>query len=231
MEEKSEMFEERRMRMEKKRKVLLWRWIFFMAGMMVMSLGVSMTIKGQQLGISPWDVLHVGLYQNLGLTIGSWGIITGFVIILVTSAVMKQWPKIGTWINMVLLGLFIDLFNWLLPEFSTLWGQVIVYVLGVFILSYGVGIYVSPNMGAGPRDSLMLILVKKWGVSIKVMRTSIEVIVGVVGWLLGGPVGVGTVLIALLSGQIVQIALPQCQKLLLKIVDEEDVQILMQERM
>lgn len=192
-----------------------------------MSLGISMTIKGQRLGIAPWDVLHVGLYQNLGLTIGSWGIITGFIIILSTSAVMRQWPKIGTWINMVLIGLFIDLFNWLLPDFSTLWGQVIIYVLGVIVLSYGVGIYVSPNMGAGPRDSLMLILVKKWGVSIKVVRTGIEITVAIIGWLLGGPVGVGTVLIALLSGQIIQIALPQCQKLLLKIIKEEDEQILL----
>jgi len=213
--------------MENRKKILLWRWIFFLAGLMVMSLGISMTIKGQRLGIAPWDVLHVGLYQNLGLTIGSWGIITGFIIILSTSAVMRQWPKIGTWINMVLIGLFIDLFNWLLPDFSTLWGQVIIYVLGVIVLSYGVGIYVSPNMGAGPRDSLMLILVKKWGVSIKVVRTGIEITVAIIGWLLGGPVGVGTVLIALLSGQIIQIALPQCQKLLLKIIKEEDEQILL----
>nr|WP_173426001.1 YitT family protein [Bacillus sp. OxB-1] len=216
------------MRMEdRKRVILLWRWIFFIVGLMVMSLGISMTIKGQRLGIAPWDVLHVGLYQNLGLTIGSWGIITGFIIILSTSAVMRQWPKIGTWINMVLIGLFIDLFNWLLPDFSTLWGQVIIYVLGVIVLSYGVGIYVSPNMGAGPRDSLMLILGKKWGFSIRVVRTGIEITVAVLGWLLGGPVGVGTVLIALLSGQIIQIALPQCRKLLLKIIKEDDEQILL----
>lgn len=192
-----------------------------------MSLGISMTIKGQRLGISPWDVLHVGLYRNFGLTIGTWGILTGLIIVLTTAAVMKQWPKIGTWINMVLLGLFIDLFNWLLPEFSTLWGQTIIYVIGVVVLSYGVGIYVSPNMGAGPRDSLMLILAKKWGISIKVIRTGIEVLAGIIGWLLGGPVGVGTVLIALLSGQIIQIALPQCQKLLLRIIKEEDQQVLL----
>ncbi|WP_445683308.1 YczE/YyaS/YitT family protein [Sporosarcina sp. FSL W7-1349] len=213
--------------MENRKKILLWRWIFFLAGLMVMSLGISMTIKGQRLGISPWDVLHVGLYRNFGLTIGTWGILTGLIIVLTTAAVMKQWPKIGTWINMVLLGLFIDLFNWLLPEFSTLWGQTIIYVIGVVVLSYGVGIYVSPNMGAGPRDSLMLILAKKWGISIKVIRTGIEVLAGIIGWLLGGPVGVGTVLIALLSGQIIQIALPQCQKLLLRIIKEEDQQVLL----
>ena len=61
-----------------------------------------MTIKGQRLGIGPWDVLHVGLYQNFGLTIGTWGIITGFVIIIATAAVLKELPKIGTWLNMIL---------------------------------------------------------------------------------------------------------------------------------
>ena len=62
---------------------------------MILSLGVSMTIKGQKLGVGPWDVLHVGLYKNYGLTIGTWGIITGFIIIILTAAVLKEWPKIG----------------------------------------------------------------------------------------------------------------------------------------
>ncbi len=185
-----------------------------------------MTIKGQRLGVGPWDVLHIGLTKNFGLTIGTWSIILGVIIIVVTSAVLKQWPKLGTWLNMILLGLFIDLFNWMLPEFDTMTGQVIIFTLGVAVMSYGIGIYVAPNVGAGPRDSLMLILVDKLGISVKKVRTMIEVIVAVAGWLLGGPVGIGTVIIALLIGQIVHYALPQCRKLLLKIVGEEDEQIL-----
>ena len=200
----------------------MWRWIFFLVGMMIMSLGISMTIKGQRLGIGPWDVLHVGLYRNFGLSIGTWGIITGFIIILVTAAVLKQWPQIGTWLNMVLIGLFIDLFNWLLPDFGTLPGQVIIFTFGVLVLSYGIGIYVAPNVGAGPRDSLMLILVDKLGIGVKKVRTMIEVIVAIAGWLLGGPVGIGTVIIALLIGQIVHYSLPQCRRLLLKIIKEEE---------
>lgn len=193
---------------------------------MVLSLGIAMTIKGQRLGVGPWDVLHIGLTKNFGLTIGTWSIILGVIIIVVTSAVLKQWPKLGTWLNMILLGLFIDLFNWMLPEFDTMTGQVIIFTLGVAVMSYGIGIYVAPNVGAGPRDSLMLILVDKLGISVKKVRTMIEVIVAVAGWLLGGPVGIGTVIIALLIGQIVHYALPQCRKLLLKIVGEEDEQIL-----
>ncbi|MGG0671083.1 YitT family protein [Lederbergia citrisecunda] len=208
------------------RKIFVWRWIFFLVGVMVLSLGIAMTIKGQRLGVGPWDVLHIGLTKNFALTIGTWSIILGVVIIVVTSAVLKQWPKLGTWLNMILLGLFIDLFNWMLPEFDTMTGQVIIFTLGVAVMSYGIGIYVAPNVGAGPRDSLMLILVDKLGISVKKVRTMIEVIVAVAGWLLGGPVGIGTVIIALLIGQIVHYALPQCRKLLLKIVGEEDEQIL-----
>ena len=73
-----------------------------------------MTIKGQRLGVGPWDVLHIGLFRNFGLTIGTWGIITGFMIIAATAIVLKRWPKFGTWLNMILTGLFIDLFNWLI---------------------------------------------------------------------------------------------------------------------
>lgn len=194
---------------------------------MVLSLGITMTIKGQRLGIGPWDVLHVGLYENFGLSIGTWGIITGFIIIVTTAAVLKQWPQLGTWLNMLLIGIFIDVFNWLLPDIHTLVGQTSIFVFGVLVMAYGVGIYVSPNVGAGPRDSLMLILVEKLGISVKIVRTGIEVIVAVLGWLLGGPVGIGTVVIALLIGQIVHYALPQCRKLLLKIVGEEDEDVLL----
>lgn len=194
---------------------------------MVLSLGITMTIKGQRLGIGPWDVLHVGLYENFGLSIGTWGIITGFIIIVTTAAVLKQWPQLGTWLNMLLIGIFIDVFNWLLPDIHTLVGQTSIFVFGVLVMAYGVGIYVSPNVGAGPRDSLMLILVEKLGISVKIVRTGIEVIVAVLGWLLGGPVGIGTVVIALLIGQIVHYALPQCRRLLLKIVGEEDEDVLL----
>lgn len=208
------------------RKIFIWRWTFFIVGVIVLSLGITMTIKGQRLGVGPWDVLHIGLSRHFGLTIGTWSIISGFTLITLTSVMIKQWPKLGTWLNMILLGLFIDLFNWMLPEIDSMTGQVIIFTLGVIVMSYGVGIYVAPNVGAGPRDSLMLILVDKLGISMKKVRTMNEVIVGFAGWLLGGPVGIGTVIIALLLGQIVHYALPQCRKLLLKLAGEEDEEVL-----
>ncbi|WP_153730308.1 YczE/YyaS/YitT family protein [Sporosarcina obsidiansis] len=209
------------------RNLLAWRWIFFIGGMVIMSLGISLTIKGQRLGISPWDVLHVGLFQNIGLTIGSWSIITGFLIVTVTSLVLREWPRWGTWLNMMMIGLFIDFFNWILPDLTSLPAQIVSFILGVLVLSYGVGIYVSPNLGAGPRDSLMLLFVEKFGWSLRVVRTAIEATVTLIGFLLGGPVGIGTLFVVLFCGQIIQIALPQCRIILLKITDQEDEKVLL----
>lgn len=209
------------------RNLLAWRWIFFIVGMMIMSLGISLMIKGQRLGIAPWDVLHLGLYQNFGLTIGSWSIISGFVIISVTSIIVREWPRLGTWLNMLVIGLFIDFFNWLIPDVTSLTVQIIYFIIGVFVLSYGVGIYVSPNLGAGPRDSLMLLFVEKFGWSLRLVRTTIEAIATLIGFLLGGPVGIGTLVVVLFSGQIIQIALPQCKRMLLKITHQTDEKVLL----
>lgn len=187
-----------------------------------MSLGITMSIKGQLVGTSPWDVLHVGLFQNFGLTIGTWSILTGLLIIVSTSLVLKEWPKLGTWLNMLLIGMFIDVFNWMLPSTEVVALQIMYFVVGVFILSFGCGMYIAPNMGAGPRDTLMMILVEKFGGTIKSARMGIEVLVTILGWLLGGPVGVGTVIIALTSGYIVQYSLPYCRKVLVKCIGNMD---------
>ncbi len=200
------------------RKVTGWRWVFFVVGMMIMSLGITMSIKGKIIGTSPWDVLHVGLFQNFGLTIGTWSILTGFLIVVSTSFVLRQWPKIGTWLNMLLIGSFIDVFNWLLPSTDNYGLQITYFVLGLFVLSFGCGMYIAPNMGAGPRDTLMMILVERFGGTIKTARMGIEFLVTILGWLLGGPVGVGTVVIALTSGYIVQFSLPYCRKVLMKCI-------------
>jgi uncharacterized protein len=209
------------------RKILFWRWAFYLFGMLVMALGATMTIKGHRLGIGPWDVLHVGLFNKFGLTIGTWSILLGLTIVTTTAIIRKELPQIGTWLNMLLIGLFIDMFNWMIPEIETLAAQTVIFMFGVVVMSYGAGIYVSPNIGAGPRDSLMLVIVDKFGTSLKKARTIIEIIAALAGWLLGGPVGIGTVIVAIVIGQIVQYSLPQSRTLLLKIIGETDVKVLL----
>ncbi|EPD51240.1 YitT family protein [Paenisporosarcina sp. FSL H8-0542] len=188
------------------------RWSFFLVGLVVLSLGIAMTIRGEILGIAPWDVMHVGLFINFGLSIGIWSIVTGLLIVLATSLYSKRWPPIGTWLNMILIGVFIDMFLWLLPIVDNPIAEIGLFIAGVAIMGFGVGMYIAPNIGAGPRDSLMLILIEKTGWTVKRVRTLLELIVAVIGWLLGGPVGVGTVIIALTLGYIVHFTLPLSQK-------------------
>lgn len=197
----------------------MWRWFFFIAGQVILALGITLTIKGHLLGIAPWDVLHVGLYRMFGFTIGTWSILTGLFIVGSTAIYLRRWPQIGTWINMFLIGLFIDFFNWLIPAVPTLAGQAAVFILGIAVMAVGLGMYVSPDIGAGPRDTLMLVLIEKTGWSVKTVRTALEVSVALAGWLIGGPIGIGTVIIALLFGQLLQYTLPYFKELLRRLAD------------
>lgn len=196
------------------RKSDFLKWSFFTIGLIVSALGISMMIKGRLLGVGPWDVLSIGLFKHFGLTIGTWSILVGLSIVAVTTIATKAWPKLGTVLNMVLIGIFIDIFNLLLPEAESLMVQVFVFIAGLIVFAYGIGLYISPQMGAGPRDGMMLYLVEKSGWSIKTVRALIEVAVASVGWLLGGPVGVGTVIAAFGTGVIAQQSIPQCRELL-----------------
>lgn len=201
-------------------RAFFYRWLFFISGLIVLAFGFTMIIKADRLGIGPWDVLNVGLFKNFGLTIGTWAILVGLAVILTTVIFTRKIPQIGTFLNMLLIGIFIDFFYWILPDVETLGAQIAMFIVGLFIGGYGVGLYVSPRMGAGPRDSLMLLLVDKTGLSISVVRTSMEVSVALIGWALGGPVGIGTIAVALFTGKIVQISLPQFERLLKRIIEK-----------
>lgn len=194
------------------------RWSFFTIGLLVLAFGITLTIKGKDLGIGPWDVFHYGLFLKFGLTIGTWSIIAGLILLLVTGLATKTFPKIGAFLNMLLIGLFIDFFNFIIPDTSSIVVQSILFATGTIIIGYGIGLYVSADFGAGPRDSLMLLIVEKTGWKIQWVRNGIEVAVFVLGWLLGGPVGIGTVIIAFFLGSVVGYALPQCQRFMRSLI-------------
>ena len=196
-----------------KRKLVL-RWLFYFVGLIVLSFGVSLTIEGKVLGIGPWDAFHYGLYMLLGLTVGQWAIIVGAVIVGLTSLFTKAWPKIGAVLNMLLIGIFIDFFTYILPDPETYISSTVVFVIGVIFIGYGVGIYVSADLGAGPRDSLMLLISEKTGWNVQWVRNGMELTILLIGWLLGGPIGIGTVLTAILTGLILRFSLPQSKQLL-----------------
>ena len=178
-----------------------------------MALGITLTIKGKALGTSPWDVLHIGMFKQFGLTIGSWSILVGLFIILATSLYLKTWPKLATWLNMLLIGTFIDIYNWLLPNTTVFVWELLYFVLGFFVMSIGCGLYISAELGAGPRDTIMMIIASK-GYSVSTGRIIMEVGAVVVGFLLGGPVGIGTIVLALGTGYVIQPSLKYFKQLL-----------------
>ncbi|WP_226583284.1 YczE/YyaS/YitT family protein [Halobacillus litoralis] len=197
---------------QKKKQENLLRWGFFCIGLVILGLGIAMTMQVKDFGIGPWDVFHYGLFLQLGLTVGTWSIIAGFVIVFFSSVVQKRWPQIGTILNMVFIGVFIDFFNWLLPAPQTLFMQLLIFISGTFVIALGIGIYVAPEIGAGPRDSLMLLITKSTGWKVSTVRNGIEITVAVLGFALGGPVGVGTVFIALFLGTFVGHTLPYAKE-------------------
>ena len=200
-------------------KQFKWRWLFFLTGLLVMSFGVTMTIKGSIIGTGPWDVLHIGLFKQFGLSIGTWSILIGFFIIIATSIYLREWPRIGTWLNMALVGTFIDLFNWLLPETDSFAWAVVYFLVGFVVHGVGCGLYISAELGAGPRDSVMMIIVEKFGGSVRMARAIMEVSAATTGWLLGGPVGFGTVILALGTGYVIQPSLHHFRRKLHSIMD------------
>lgn len=200
---------------------LFERLIIFILGLLIMSFGIVLMIVSN-FGVAPWDVLHVGLYNQLGLTIGTWSIIVGITILASSAILLKQWPKFGSYLNMILVGIFIDMFMQIpfLTEPSTYWAKGVMFIIGMIINAYGMGLYISANLGAGPRDSFMLAIQSITGWKISTARRVLEVVVLIIGWLLGGPVFLGTVIFSLGIGTFIGIALPQCEKLTNKIINK-----------
>jgi uncharacterized protein len=190
------------------------RFFIYFLGLLIMSLGIVFLIKAD-VGATPWDVLHVGLHYQFGLTIGTWSIGVGIAILALATLISKEFPKIGAFLNMLLVGVFIDLY-FLLPIIQTPdnWiGKSIMFAVGLLLNGYGMGLYISAAFGAGPRDSLMIALTVKTGWKMKYVRAGIEIMVLLVGWQLGGPVFIGTVVYSFVIGPIVGFALPQCQQI------------------
>jgi uncharacterized membrane protein YczE len=170
--------------------------------------GVSMALMiRSDLGNMPWDVLHQGLAEQLGLPFG-------VVIVFVGTLVMLAWwplherPGLGTISNVVVISLVIDPALALVPESGELAGRVSLALAGVVLNGAATAAYIGVNLGPGPRDGLMTGLVRVTGASVRVVRTSIEVAVVVTGFLLGGTLGVVTVLYAVAIGPLTQLFLP-----------------------
>jgi uncharacterized membrane protein YczE len=162
------------------------------------------------LGLDPWDVFHEGLAGHLPLTFGQVVILVGAVVLLLWIP-LRQLPGVGTILNVIVIGLAADAGIAVISQPDDLWWRGLLLVGGVVGNGLAGAIYIGAQLGPGPRDGLWLGLVRRTGRSVRFWRTVIEVGVLVIGFVLGGTVGVGTVLYALTIGPIVQFFLPHAQ--------------------
>lgn len=185
---------------------MIRRLIQLFLGLALYGFAIGLMVRAN-LGLSPWDVLNEGLSERTGLSFGMIVNIIGAAVLLLWIP-LRQRPGIGTIANVFLIGIFADLSLWLLPSAQSVPTGLAMLLLGVFLTGVATGAYIGAGLGPGPRDGLMTGLVKRTGGSVRIIRTGIELTVLAIGWMLGGTVGLGTLVFALGIGPIVHRMLP-----------------------
>lgn len=182
------------------------RLVQLFAGLSLFGVTMALMIRAG-LGLEPWGVLTYGLIQHVPITYGQMVVATSFVVLLLWIP-LRQWPGLGTVANAVVVGLATDVTLGLVPPIEGLGWRVVAMLVAVVGNGVAGAMYIGSQLGPGPRDGLMTGLHHRTGRSVRLVRTSLEVTVVVVGWLLGGVVGIGTLVYALLIGPTVQAFLP-----------------------
>lgn len=167
------------------------------AAFAVLGAGIALMVRAD-LGLAPWDVLHQGISERIDVPIGMVGIVVGGLVLLLWIP-LRQRPGLATLLNFVLIGSFVDLTLAVLPEDPTTAIRWTELAVGLFLWGPGVAAYLACDLGPGPRDGIMTAFVDR-GMSLRVVRTAMEVTVLLVGFVLGGTVGLGTVLFAVTIG-------------------------------
>jgi uncharacterized membrane protein YczE len=181
------------------------RAVQLVAGLILFGVSLALLVRSR-LGLDPWDVFHQGLSLRSGIPIGSVTILVGAVV-LVLWVPLGQRPGIGTIANVILVGLALDATLAVLPSPTDLGVRWVCLIAGIALNGIATGAYIGAALGPGPRDGLMVGLAKR-GHSVRAVRTAIELTVLGVGWLMGGTVGIGTVLFAITIGPIVHVTIP-----------------------
>lgn len=188
------------------RPILARRLVQLYVGLFLYGMGIAMIVRGE-LGVAPWDVLTQGIAKQTGLNFGLITVLTSGVVLLLWIPI-RQKPGFGTLMNALLVGPAADVGLWLIPPGLDLWARMILLPAGIVVLAIATGLYIGAHFGPGPRDGLMTGLHRVTGWRIWIVRTGIEVTVLAIGWLLGGNVGIGTLLFALTIGPLCGWAIP-----------------------
>ncbi|WP_086665471.1 YczE/YyaS/YitT family protein [Lentzea kentuckyensis] len=176
------------------------------AGLWLYGASMAMQIRAT-LGLDPWDVLHEGLTRRTGLSFGLITAITG-VVVLLAWIPLRQKPGVGTIANVVLIAVSVDVSLAIIPEPQGLLPRIVLLTLGIVLNAVAFAAYVGSRLGPGPRDGMVTGFCRRTGISLRVVRTVVELLVLGTGWLLGGTVGIGTILYAVSIGPLSQLFLP-----------------------
>lgn len=176
-----------------------------MAGLACFGTGIAFFVRSE-LGVPPWDVFHQGISKHTGLGLGTVLIIVAFCVLLLWIPLTLR-PGLGTVLNAIEIGLVENLAQDVIHRSDVLAVRILYMVVGLTIIAIGSGLYIGAEFGSGPRDGLMLGLNKKFGISVRLARTVVEITVMVIGLFLGGHIGYGTFVFALGIGPMVQVTL------------------------
>ena len=182
------------------------RLVRCLIGLAIFAVGISLQMNAN-IGAPPWDVFHQGVAKQTDISIGKIIVITGFSLLLLWIP-LRQKPGLGTILNALEIGLIADVALEIIPEPNNILIRVAMVVVGIITVAIGTGLYIGSALGPGPRDGLMTGLAKR-GIPIRVGRTAVEVTVLIIGYALGGQVGVATFAFAFGVGPLVQFFLPR----------------------
>jgi uncharacterized membrane protein YczE len=182
------------------------RIIQLLIGLFLYGAGAALTVEAG-LGVDPWTVFAEGMSLRTGIGVGWITNLIGFFVLLLWIP-LRQKPGVGTIANILLVGTSMQFVLWLVPPIDHLAAQIGMLVGGILLVALASGLYIGAHFGPGPRDGLMTGMHARLGWPIWACRASVEITVLIVGWMLGGTVGIGTVLFAVTIGPLVHIALP-----------------------
>ena len=185
--------------------------VLLIVGLIIFGAGDAVLISAR-LGNTPWTVLAEGIAENLGWSIGESTFFVSFIVLLLWIP-LKEKPGIGTILNAILIAATIEVLLPILPTPEAFSLQIIQVLVGIFLVAIGSGLYLTANLGPGPRDGTMTGLTKVTGIPIGRIRSGIEIFVIAIGWTLGGKFGIGTILFAILIGPCVAICLNMAGRL------------------
>lgn len=187
-------------------KKFLYRSIFYVIGILFITLGISLTYKTPTLGSGAYDALNLGLSATFGHSVGFWIEFIGILFLLIEAVIRRGVPRFFALIPMFLEGTFIDFWMKVLEDITvdTLLAEAVVFALGVTLIGLGIAVYIQPNFAPAPVDLLMVSISERFKISIRMAKTILEATLLVLALFVGGPIGLGTILMTLTIGPIIQ---------------------------